>query len=545
MDFNSDRKLFLIFLLIAGSLIFLFNLGGRDLWDPDETRYAVVAREMKETGNWILPHLNGEIYAEKPPLFFWLVNLSTFFTGENTELANRLPSALAGLITILLTFLFGERLFHTRVGFLSSLVLATCLLFPQVSRWMALDSLFTLLFLLTIYCFYRGYEKEEGRRKYFLLGGLFIGLGVLTKGPIAYLPIPILLIFALLQKDMKKFWNRDLLFGFLLSLTIILIWLIPACWIGGEDYTKRILFGQTIGRLTGTGKHVHSKSFFFYFTRFPIEFIPWIVFIPGAFMFGLRKGGEKRNEFLFLSIWFTLVFFFFTLSKGKKDNYILPLYPSAALGVGVFGDYILRSQKRERSIILGLFILSFLFLAALVIFLLRIPQRFYPVIEPYHILGLSTLSYLLIGTGFSLFFFLKKMKWASFISLAITFALFHLHISWALPTQFNMQRSMKTFSENILKRMEKGDDLISCYFQPEGLLYYTKRPFIEAVRNKDRFTEVMHSSQRVFIVIQKGDLHQIKKDLNFEVSPLQETRVGHWDLVLISNKDVQQEPKKE
>src|SRR4030043_131728 len=156
MDFNSDRKLFLIFLLIAGSLIFLFNLGGRDLWDPDETRYAVVAREMKETGNWILPHLNGEIYAEKPPLFFWLVNLSTFFTGENTELANRLPSALAGLITILLTFLFGERLFHTRVGFLSSLVLATCLLFPPVSRWMALDSLFTLLFLFTIYCFYRG-----------------------------------------------------------------------------------------------------------------------------------------------------------------------------------------------------------------------------------------------------------------------------------------------------------------------------------------------------------------------------------------------------
>lgn len=545
MDLNSGRKLFSILLLITVALVFLFNLGGRDLWDPDETRYAVIAREMRQSGDWILPHLNGKIYAEKPALFFWLVNLSTFFIGENSELANRLPSALAGLVTILLTFLFGERLFNTRVGFLSGLVLATCLLFPQISRWMMLDSLFTLLFLLTLYCFYHGYEKEGGRRKYFLLGGLFIGLGVLTKGPIAYLPIPIYLIFAFFQKGVKRFWNWDLLLGFLLSLAVVFAWLIPACWIGGEAYTKRILFGQTIGRLAGSGKHFHPKSFFFYLIRFPIEFLPWIVFIPVAFIYGLRRGGEKRKEFSFLSIWFIVIFLFFTLSLGKKDNYILPLYPAAALMVGAFWDFVLQSQKRERSILLGLIILTSLLLIALGVFLSGVPHRLYPLLEPYHFLVLSTLLYLLIGMGLSLLFFLKKMKWSSFISLVITFAVFHLHISWALPTQFNMQRSVKTFSENILKRMGTGDDLISCYFQPEGLLYYTKKPFIEAVRNKDRFTEVMHSSQRVFIVIQKGDLHQIKKDLNFEVSPLQETRVGHWDLVLISNKDVQQEPKKE
>src|SRR4030042_6779047 len=103
MNLNSRRKLYLIILFVTSSLIFLFNLGGRDLWDPDETRYAVVAREMKENGNWSLPHLNGQIYAEKPPFFFWLVNLFILFLGEESELANRLPSALAGLITIFLT----------------------------------------------------------------------------------------------------------------------------------------------------------------------------------------------------------------------------------------------------------------------------------------------------------------------------------------------------------------------------------------------------------------------------------------------------------
>jgi len=189
MDLTRLRRFLLTILISLGAIVFLFHLGARDLWDPDETRYAVVAREMREGGNWILPHLNGAIYAEKPPLYFWLVNFSVFFLGEDSELANRLPSVLAGLGTLILMFYFGSRLFNSLVGFISSLILATCFFFPQISRWMMLDSLFTLLFLLTLYCFYLGYEKEEGRRKYYLFAGLFMGLGVLTRGPIAYLTL--------------------------------------------------------------------------------------------------------------------------------------------------------------------------------------------------------------------------------------------------------------------------------------------------------------------------------------------------------------------
>ena len=200
-----------VFAIIAiGIALFFFNLGGRDLWEPDETRYAVIAREMKETGNWILPHLNGAVYAEKPPFFFWLVNLSTFFLGQNNEFTNRLPSALAGFITFLLVFFFGERLLSMRAGFFSSLVLATCFLFPQLSRWVMLDSLFTLFFLLSLFYIYLGYEKEGSRRKYYYLAGLFMGLGVLTKGPIAYVPIPIFLLFAFFQKGIKGFWNSEI-----------------------------------------------------------------------------------------------------------------------------------------------------------------------------------------------------------------------------------------------------------------------------------------------------------------------------------------------
>jgi len=536
MDLTSSRKHFVIILFITGVLVFLFNLGGRDLWDPDETRYAVVAREMRVSGNWILPHLNGTIYAEKPPLYFWLVNLSILFLGEDTEFANRLPSALAGLLTAILTFLFGERLFNLRVGFLSGLVLITCFLFPQVSRWMMLDSLFTLFFLLTLFYFYRGYEDDEGQQKYYFLAGFFMGFGVLTKGPIAYIPIPILLLCSFILKDPKKAWNLNLLYSFIISLAVVFIWLLPACWIGGEVYRDKILFGQTIGRLIEGGKHFHPQSALFYFIRFPVEFLPWTVFLPAALFFGLRNKKAKRKEFLFLFAWFVTVFLFFTLSKGKKDNYILPLYPAAALMVGVLWEFRLDSGVRDKKLLIALIFLTSLFLTAFVGVLCKIPDRLYSGFGPYHSLGLFISSYLLVGSLLSTLFFIKKRGWASFICLVATFTFFHLHLSYALPQKLNEQRSMKVFSERILKRMEMREELKVCFFRPTGLFYYTKRSFTEEIWSQGRFNNVFQSSNRVFMVVQRRDLDQLKKDFKIEIIPIEQVRVGHWDLVLISNR---------
>ncbi len=535
MDLNS-KKFFFIVLLSVGTFIFLFNLGGRDLWDPDETRYAVVAREMRESGNWILPHFNGKIYAEKPPLFFWLVNLSIFFLGEDSELTNRLPSALSGFFTMVITFLFGKRLFNGRVGFLSALILSTCFLFPQLSRWMMMDSLFTLFFLLSLFSFYRGYEDIEGQQKYYMLAGFFIGLGLMTKGPAIYLSILIFLFYSFIQKKPKKVWNRDLLYSFIISLAVVSIWLIPACWIGGEVYRDKILFEQNIGRLAGDRRHFHPQSILFYFIRFPLEFIPWTVFLPVAFVWGFRNEETNEKAFQFLFVWFVTVFVFFTLSKGKKDNYILPLYPAASLMVGVLWDLRLDSGGRDKKLFIPLIFLTSLFLTAFVGVLCRIPDRFSPDFSPYHSLSLLASSYLLAGFLLSTLFLIKRKRWISFVCLTATFAFFHLHLSYTLPKRLNEQRSMKIFSERILKRMETGDELKVCFFRPTGLYYYTRRPFTEEIWNQGRFNKVFASSRRVFMVIQRRDLDQFKKDLKIEIIPIEQMRVGHWDLVLISNR---------
>ncbi len=361
-----------------------------------------------------------------------------------------------------------------------------------------------------------------------------MGLATLTKGPVALLPISILLLYSFIQKGPMKAWNLNLFYSFIISLAVVLIWLMPACWLGGEAYRDKILFSQTLGRLIDGGRHFHVKPFFFYFIRFPLGFFPWIVFLPTAFVFTL-KDGRNRNE-IFLLVWFIIVFLFFTLSKGKKDNYILPLYPSAAMLVGVLWDSALDSTERSKKILAGLIFLTSMFLMIFVLVLLGIPNRSYPAIEPYRLLVLGIISYLLAGLLLSTLFFIKRRGWASIICLAMTFTFFHLHLSYAFPQKLNEQRSMRLFSERILKRMEKGDELKVVFLRPTGLYYYTRRPFIEEIWDPCRFEKVLKSSNRIYFVIQERDLNQLKKDLRIEIYPIEQARVGHWDMVLISNR---------
>jgi len=526
-------------LIATGVLLFLFNLGGRDLWEPDETRYAVIARDMKENGNWILPRLNGEVYAEKPPLFFWLVNLSTFLIGKNSPFTNRLPSALAGLACIFVTFLLGERLYNARVGFLSALALTTCGLFPQISRWMMLDSLFTLCFLLSLFYCYVGFENEEKRGKSYLMAGLFLGFGVLTKGPGIYILLPLFLIYAFSQKGVRRFWCKDLLIGILLSVAIVLVWWIPACLLGGKEYIHWILYKQAVATYVEGGKHFHPEPFYFYLIRFPAEFIPWVFFLPTAFAVGLKKE-NRGKEFLFLTVWLIFVFLFFTLSKGKKDNYLLPLYPAAAIMVGWVWDVKILRGEKGRGIPLALLFLTVLCLIGLIAFISGIPAKisgkYTSDVQTYVPMGIFILAYLLTGSSLSLLLFLKKRGFASALILVIFFAFLHLHLAHILPEKLDKRRSMRSFSERVLRRMEPGDDLKTFYSKYNGLLYYTGRSFIEEIPTKEEFFKTLDLAQRVFIVVQARDFNQFKEESKFELKPLEQARVGRWDLILISNR---------
>jgi len=117
----------------------------------------------------------------------------------------------------------------------------------------------------------------------------------------------------------------------------------------------------------------------------------------------------------------------------------------------------------------------------------------------------------------------------------ITFVFFHLHLSYSLPPEINSLKSVKGFSEKILKRMEIGDELKTYSLKSNGLLYYTKKPYIESIQNQERFFEILNSSQRVFVVLYAESLDRLRKETNVGLIPLEQAKVNHWKYVLISN----------
>ena len=537
----ETRTKYILILLAIGTLVFLFKIGERDLWEPDETRYALIAREMRQGGNWIVPSLDGTLYQEKPPLFFWLINLSTFFLGENTEMANRLPSALAGLVTVIITFLFGERLFSLHVGFLSALILATCFFFPQISRWMMLDSLFCLFFILAIYYLFKGFDVPDQRKKNFLISGIFMALGTLMKGPIGYLPIPIFLIYAFIDRDIRKVWNINLLYTVLLSIGLVLVWFLPAVWIAGKAYQNEMLLHQVVGRFASGWSH--PEPFYFYFVRFPLGFLPWIFFLLGAFHYGFSQiSKEKRKEFLLLFVWFAFIFIFFSLSKGKKDNYLLPIYPAAALFVGARLSQVSGFTEGGRTIQgklwIPIFLAALFFLIAFSCILFRFPQGLLEGVLPYLHLAVWPLFYILLGGVLSLIFYFRG--WARYSIFCIIAALIiaQVHLSISVPSELNWDRSAKPFSRQILLRMGPDDELKIWKFRSTGILYYTEKP-VEQIKSIDLFLEIFRSPHRVFIIFEEEDFNQFKEKVELPLNLIQRARSGHRNLILISNQPVQ------
>jgi ABC-type transport system involved in multi-copper enzyme maturation permease subunit len=171
-----------------------------------------------------------------------------------------------------------------------------------------------------------------------------------------------------------------------------------------------------------------------------------------------------------------------------------------------------------------------------VLSLFGVSQKLYPDLVSYRFLIFSVLSCLVVGCLLSLLFFVKQRPRVAFVSLVITFSLFHLQIAHSLPSRLNAQRSMKAFSEMILKRMEPGDEIKTYWFKSNGLLYYTRKSYIEEIDGVDRCKEVLRSSRRVFIVILAEMFDRLKRDAGIEMDPIERVQVGHWTYVLISNR---------
>lgn len=356
-----SHKIFPSILIIAVvcAVLFLPGLGKRGLWSPDETRYIVVSKEIVDSGDWVTLRRNGEIYDQKPPVFFWLISILSILMGKFSEFSARLPSAIAGAGGAVITYLFAKELFSGKVALFSALILATSLAYLGASQYVILDPALTFFTVSAIYLLYMGLDRKNLRLTVYTAAFILMGLGTLTKGPVGFiLPLLVIALYAFSIKAARSLFTKELLPGLAIFVLIILAWLVPACVKGGEEYTKELLLNQIFGRFVKAFDH--KEPFYFYFIRFPAEFLPWMVFLPAAILF-LAKNKIRENSIKLIFIWFASIFLFFTLSNSKNDLYILPAYPAAAMAVAYYWENKTNGKMRTLTcIVVAMIILNIL-----------------------------------------------------------------------------------------------------------------------------------------------------------------------------------------
>jgi 4-amino-4-deoxy-L-arabinose transferase-like glycosyltransferase len=330
--------------MLLALVLFGWNGWGYDLWAPDEPYFGEGAREMLADGRWLVPHVNGAITTDKPPLFFWLIALASLPFGGVSSFTARLPSILAGLGSVWLVMRLGRRLAGERAGLLAGAVFATAYLPWDKARTAQIDALLCLLVLAALSAFEAFRAGDLDGRRAGLVFWLAAGLASLAKGPVGLL-LPLGIALATLA------WDRDLgawrrfapLAGPLAFAALIAAWGVPASLFGGEYSLAGALRTHFVDRGL-RGMH-HPNPPWYYLQTIPVQFLPWSGLLPLALAGAWRRRREPAQRLLLA--WPAFVVLFFTLSGERRDLYVLPAFPALALLVALAVDPLLDGEARE------------------------------------------------------------------------------------------------------------------------------------------------------------------------------------------------------
>lgn len=340
MRLDPERHALPLVLLWSATLLAAV-LACRPLTPVDETRYATVAWEIWQSGDWISLRLNGELYGHKPPLLFWLVNAGWHLFGVS-EWWPRVLTALFAFGTLGLAARLARRLAPGRadVAAIALFVTGASLYWMAFTGALMFDTMLSFFVLLGIGA--AAWAGAGGGTRAWALAGLAMGLGILTKGPVALLHVlPVALLGPLWWRESLEpgaappsaaGWYGGVALAVAVAAAVALAWAIPTAVAGGEAFRREIFWSQSADRIATTTHHL--QPWWFYVVTLPALLAPWL-FLPTVWR-GLpalaRPGRAIRLRFLLC--WLVPVLLAFSAFRGKQVQYLLPLVPGLALVVG-------------------------------------------------------------------------------------------------------------------------------------------------------------------------------------------------------------------
>ena len=488
------------------TLIWLPGLPVRTLWPTDEPRYALIARDMLESGDYIVPIKRGEIYHSQPPLYLWTEVVSARLMGGLTEAAARLPSFLAAVGCVQVVYGLGAALFGGGAGLMAALVLATDVRFLLSAQWAATDMLLCLFMTATLACFHRAWSSGD-RRWYYLMYAA-AGLGTMTKGPVgSVLPGMVILCCLAAAGDLREVIRMRLHWGVLIVCAILTPWLLMYWRQAGGHEVSNLVLTQSFRRYTAAWNNI--QPWYYFLWRFPLDFLPWAPVFPIAMVASRRLA---RNQKALLWSWFGVIFLFFSASTGKRGVYLLPLHPAAALLMGwlwhqAFGETDGEGVRLPRRSIQLARVAIGLGFAVLGAFLLSpLPSHTgFPVDARWATIVLGLFA---IACGAVIVMIAPRR---AVVAIAGATGLLSLAGILMLAPYENRRQNITVFAASIERLVPRGAPLGIVRDRYEDLVFYSRRPAERELRPGKRLAAWMNRPGPVYAVLDRAAYDDLKQ----------------------------------
>jgi len=501
-----DNRRAIIALIFLGAVLFFSGLGERDLWDIDEGMHAVIAQNMLLDSDWITPRFNDQAFLDKPPLFNWLTAISFVVLGF-TALAARVPAALSGLLTVLLVYGIGRRLYSTRTGLLAGIVAATSLEFVVLARSVQYDMPFALFTTLAIYAYLRAIQEHSVARWYVWLFYAAVGGSVLTKGPLGAVLVGLGVVPHLVVLKDRQIWRRLLdPVGLLLFTAISASWY-AAMEAANPGYLEYFFVRQHVANVLGDAAGYvarHPEPFYYYALILFGALFPWSLTLTQALyrVAGSRDAAVPRAEVM-LTAFVVGAILVLSAATSKLANYVLPVIPIAAVPIGRYWDRLLDARNRGRiaGYAIGLGATGIAFFAIVLFVFLDDPLG--PV---YASTGVTRYQILTLLTGIaalclmSAAFAARAQHLGAALSLAIVTPFTIAMILIAIGPALNTTRSSHDIAAIIDQRLADDEPLYFYGRLLDSAMFYTGRESV-MLETEDDFRRKLQSDKKVYVAV--------------------------------------------
>jgi 4-amino-4-deoxy-L-arabinose transferase-like glycosyltransferase len=318
-------------LAAMSGVLFLWNLGKPSLWDIDEGNNAEAAREMLASGDWVVPTFNYRLRSDKPALLYWLQVAAYRILGVS-ELAARVPSALAAALALLAVYRMGRQLTNPNCGFLAATILGSTVSVAAAAHFANPDA---LLLLFTVLTFHYAWQcLARPRAMAFIAMGACMGAATLAKGPVGFvLPSLVIACFVATSSRWVNLKDRRWFLAGWTGLAVAAPWFIWVAIATRLEFWRGFFLTHNAGRFWNAMEG-HNGTPLYYLICLVVGLGPWSVFLICLLPERSKSAAERaawKEPKRYLWCWITVYLVFFTLSSTKLPNYILPVYPAIAI----------------------------------------------------------------------------------------------------------------------------------------------------------------------------------------------------------------------